>query len=113
MNHTMKLKLAPFEAIKSGVKDIELRLDDEKRQQLRLGDTITFTKLPDKAEIMTAKIIGLLHYPSFADLVEDFAPERMGGTDKVSIVEGMICYYSREEQSRCGVVGIKLRLVEN
>lgn len=111
MNISMKLKTAPFEAIKSGKKDIELRLNDEKRQRLQLGDTITFSKLPDQTETIAAEVVGLLHYASFAALVEDFAPERVGGTDKTSIVEGMMEYYSKEEQTQSGVVGIKLKLI--
>jgi len=106
----MKLNARPFEAIKSGKKDIELRLNDEKRQQLQLGDTITFFKLPDQKETVVAEIVGLLRYPTFADLAEDFAPERMGGTDKTSIVQGMHKYYSPEDQARLGVVGIKLKI---
>lgn len=113
MNIPMKLQPGPFEAIKSGVKDIELRLNDEKRQRLSLGDTITVTKQPEKAETLTVEIVGLLHYPTFADIVEDFASERMGGNDKVSIVRGMDQYYSKEEQAQRGVLGIKLRLVES
>lgn len=111
MNVAMKLKTEPFDAIKSGRKDIELRLNDEKRRQLKLGDVITFSKLPEHVETIQAEIIGLLHYPTFADLAEDFAPERMGGAGKVSIVEGMIRYYSKEEQAQYGVLGIKLRRI--
>lgn len=113
MNIMMKLQSAPFTAIKSGTKDIELRLNDEKRQKLQIGDIITFSKLPEETETVTTEIVGLLRYATFADLVEDFSPKRMGGTDKLSIVEGMIRYYSREEQEEYGVLGIKLRLVKD
>lgn len=110
MNIAMKLQAGLFEAIKSGKKDIELRLNDEKRQQLQLGDTIMFSKLPDQKETIAAEIVGLLHYSTFADLAEDFAPERMGGIDKTSFVQGMHKYYSPEDQARFGVVGIKIKL---
>ena len=110
MNISMKLKTAPFEAIKSGKKDIELRLNDDKRQRLRLGDMITFSKLPDQTETVAAKVVGLLQYPTFAALAEDFAPERLGGTDKTSVVERMTEYYPVEGRAKSGVVGIKLRV---
>ena len=38
--HHMKLHASPFEKIKSGEKTIELRLFDEKRRQIKVGDTI-------------------------------------------------------------------------
>lgn len=44
MQHTMKLQPSPFERIVSGQKTVELRLYDEKRRQIRSGDTIRFIK---------------------------------------------------------------------
>lgn len=107
----MKLQAAPFEAIKAGTKDIELRLNDDKRRQLNVGDIITFSKLPENIETIDAEVVGLLRYSTFADLAEDFMPQRLGGTDKASILEGMRSYYSDAQQAEFGVVGIKLRVV--
>ena len=42
MTHNMKLNDAPFETIKNGKKTIELRLYDEKRRKIKIGDTICF-----------------------------------------------------------------------
>lgn len=36
--HRMKLKASPFSEIQNGSKTIELRLNDEKRQQVQVGD---------------------------------------------------------------------------
>ena len=44
MLHKMKLKKEPFEMIKSGKKIYELRLYDEKRKKLKIGDTVEFEK---------------------------------------------------------------------
>ena len=43
MTHQMQLQPEPFSMIKSGVKTIELRLYDEKRRKIRIGDEILFT----------------------------------------------------------------------
>ena len=40
MKHEMKLNNGPFERIKNGTKTIELRLNDEKRQLLKIKDLI-------------------------------------------------------------------------
>lgn len=40
MLHKMHLKKEPFEKIRNGTKTIELRLNDEKRQQIQNGDFI-------------------------------------------------------------------------
>ena len=42
MKHEMKLNNGPFERIKNGTKTIELRLNDEKRQLLKIKDLIEF-----------------------------------------------------------------------
>lgn len=51
MLHCMKLNRDPFEKIKSGSKTIEMRLFDEKRQRISVGDFIEFSSadnLPKK-----------------------------------------------------------------
>ena len=50
MLHKMKLNESPFERIKNGTKTIEFRLYDEKRQQVKVGDQIEFSKLPNLQE---------------------------------------------------------------
>lgn len=45
MNHKMSLRNKPFNSIKSGTKTIELRLYDEKRKLISVGDIITFTNI--------------------------------------------------------------------
>ena len=50
MIHKMKLNKNPFERIKNGTKTVEFRLYDEKRQQIKIGDKIEFSKLPDLQE---------------------------------------------------------------
>ena len=66
----MNLQPKYFDFIKGGTKRIELRLYDEKRQSIQLGDIIEFAKSDD--EKFKAEVIGLLRYNSFADLFEDF-----------------------------------------
>lgn len=43
MKHQVKLNNSPFEKIANSTKTIELRLYDEKRQKLNVGDEIVFS----------------------------------------------------------------------
>ena len=45
MIHQMGLYEEPFQSIKAERKTIEVRLNDDKRKKLRVGDQIVFTKL--------------------------------------------------------------------
>ena len=47
MEHSMKLNVEPFEAIRNHKKTVEIRLNDEKRQKVKIGDTIVFTNIDD------------------------------------------------------------------
>src|SRR5699024_7260842 len=66
--HQLQLATAPFDAITSGVKTIESRVYDEKRQTIQLGDTIIFTNRENTDQTISVKVIGLLRYETFHDL---------------------------------------------
>ena len=60
MEHKIKLQPQYYNYILYGTKRIEIRLYDEKRQQIKIGDTIIFLKEPDLNESFKAKVTGLL-----------------------------------------------------
>ena len=68
MIHKMKLNESPFERIKNGTKTVEIRLYDEKRQQVKIGDKIEFSKLPDLQEKLLVDVIELYREDTFKKL---------------------------------------------
>ena len=68
MEHNMHLYQSPFEKIKNGSKTIEIRLNDEKRRKISVGDYIKFTKLPNEDEQILVKVIALYPYATFEEL---------------------------------------------
>lgn len=56
MIHEMKLQPEYFNFILNGTKRIEIRLNDEKRQNIKLGDKIKFLKEPDLNESLKHKL---------------------------------------------------------
>lgn len=108
----MRLHKGPFELIKNGSKTIELRLYDEKRQMINLGDTITFENRSDGDKIQV-KVIALYKYPSFEELYKHFDKVSIGyKEDEEADPKDMELYYSSEEQSKYGVVGIEMELIK-
>ena len=61
MNHEMRLHDEPFKLIKAGTKTIELRLYDEKRQEIKVGDEIEFTSRAT-GEKQVTKVVALHTY---------------------------------------------------
>ena len=109
--HTMGLQPEPFEKIRSGEKTIELRLFDEKRKTIQLGDSIEFQKQPEEQEIIRTEVVALLRYKTFSELFDDFPIESFGGTDRISLLENVHSFYMPEQEQKETVLGIKIKLL--
>ena len=115
MIHPMRLKDDPFFKIWEGKKTIELRLLDEKRQKIRVGDTIEFTRLSGGKERMTVCVVKIHIFDSFATLYASLPLDRCGYDQKTlrdAKPSDMEAYYSVDEQQKYGVVGIEFELSE-
>lgn len=110
--HYMKLHNDPFNLIKSGTKTIELRLNDLKRQKIKVGDLIEFTnRITD--EKMVVRVVDLIKFNSFSDLYKNFSKVSMGyGEDEDANPSDMELYYSLEEQEKYGVLAIKIEKID-
>lgn len=110
-SHTMKLQPVPFEQILAGIKTIELRLNDTKRQAVKPGDTLVFLKEPDLVQSVTTLVIERLEYPTFMALVQANPPLSMGFEQGI---EGYVRpdYYSVEDEQRYGALGLRVEKVE-
>ena len=108
----MRLQTEPFERIKSGIKTLELRINDPKRRHLRMGDTITFHKLPEENETITVTVTGLFPFPSFAALFDALPPQWLGYTDadRDWLETSVRDIYPAEEEAEYGVLGIRIKL---
>lgn len=113
MTHHMKLKNDPFRKILTGSKTIELRLYDEKRQLVKVGDRIEFTNLEDPSQKILTEVKALHLFDTFAEMFRVLPPSAMGFEpgEKVD-PKVMEHYYSTEEQGIYGTVGIELFLIE-
>ncbi len=111
MKHEMNLQPKYFDFMKNGTKRIELRLYDEKRSKIQLGDTIEFSKSED--EKIDAEVIGLLRYKNFTDLFEDFDISVLADASmtKQELLDVLSEFYTPEKQAQYGVVGIRLRIL--
>ena len=114
MIHFMKLNPEPYKLIMNCSKTIELRLYDEKRQRINVGDHIVFSNLLNPKENIKTEVINLYIFKSFADLYAKLPLEKCGYSsselEKAS-PDDMLKYYTTEEQGKYGVVGIEIKLL--
>lgn len=97
-----------FEIIKNGTKDIEVRVNDEKRRTLKIGDKILFLNRDDELETIILNVIKLEYYKNFKELVNHYPMERMYLNDytKEDFLKELARFYTEEEQEEYGVVAI-------
>lgn len=110
----MNLTPAPMQEIRTGNKTIELRLNDEKRKQISVGDTIKFINTEDSNDTLRVKVVDLFLFSSFAELYDNLPLLNCGyNEDNINTAspEDMEMYYSREKQNKYGVVGIEISLL--
>lgn len=111
--HEMNLNPAPFEMIKDGRKTIELRLYDERRRQIDVGDEIIFTHT-ESGERLRVRVLGLHIFTSFGELYAALPLLKCGYTEEdiaTASPEDMDVYYSKERQAAYGVIGIEIEVV--
>lgn len=94
-----------YNKIKDGIKTIECRLNDEKRQKLKIGDIIDFENRLTN-EILKTEVINLHIYDNFKDLFNAFDKEKLGCN-----IEDLEQFYTLEDQLKNGVVGIEIKLL--
>jgi ASC-1-like (ASCH) protein len=107
----MKLAAGPFNKIVNGEKTIELRLFDEKRQQLALGDEIVFSENEHPEHTVRTRVKGLLRYPSFKELFSELDPGLFGCESQDLLLAEVRQFYSTEDEQKYGVVGIEIEVV--
>lgn len=108
MNHSMNLHTQPFEMIESGIKTIELRLCDEKRRKIKVGDTIVFS-CGDRT--MQVAVTALYPFDSFEALYRVLPLDKCGYLPhelETASAQDMQAYYSLEQQKQYGVLGIEI-----
>ena len=113
MKHEMKLQPEYYNFILNGTKRIEIRLFDEKRQQIKIGDTIKILKEPELNESFNAKVIGLLRYNTFEDMFKDFDISVLSDSSmtKEELIAVLEQFYTKEKQKQYGVLGIRIELI--
>lgn len=108
MEHIMKLYESNFEELKAGKKKREYRLNDEKRKQIRVGDTIKFLKLPKLDEEIVVDVKAVETFNNWYECYEKYFEEDF--KDNYESVQAVVedtyngGYYTKEESEKYGVI---------
>ena len=109
--HKMNLWNDSFISIKNKTKTIEMRLNDEKRSKIKIGDIIEFTNTTT-LETLNVKVDNIFKYDDFEQLYSHHDKISIGYTeDEVADPKDMLMYYKNEEIKKYGVLGISVRVI--
>ena len=109
--HRMNLDNKPYISIKNKEKTIEMRLNDEKRSLINIGDYIEF-KNNDTYELLLVKVINIYKYKDFNELYLNHNKISIGYKDSEDAdPKDMNKYYSIEKISKYGVIGIEVEVI--
>ena len=110
MIHIMKLKEQYFNCIKDGSKKYEIRLNDEKRQLIKVGDFIEFQKEPELKDKIIVKVEELLYFNNFNELLNtlDISLLAPSNVSKEDLNNDLNRFYPIDKQEQCGVLAINL-----
>lgn len=113
MEYQMGLQEKYFNDMKYDRKKIELRINDEKRQKLKIGDIINFKLEPERNKIIKTRIVNLTKYANFIEAVDSIPILYLTSDSKESYLRDLNQYYNEEEQTKYGVLAIEIEIVEN
>lgn len=108
MKHQMKLNKDPFSSMKKGLKKIEMRLNDEKRSLIKIGDEIEFTNRETGEKLLT-RVVNLTVFKDFEELYSHFDKSILGyEKEEVAHFTDMSQYYPQDEIDHNGVLAIEI-----
>ena len=105
MEHIFHLQNEPYRLISDGEKSVELRLLDEKRQRIAVGDRICFLCEEGNAPLF-ARVTKLVTADNFTALFEIVPPPLCGISDCRRAIAMMDTYYTKEAQRRYRALAI-------
>lgn len=112
MIYEMNLHDEPFNAIKRNQKVIEMRLNDERRKDLKVNDLIIFSNNLTN-EKLEAIILDIKKYHDFYELYSNYKKEELGYLkNEIADPKDMYQYYSKEQILKYGVIAIKIKTID-
>ena len=110
MTHHMNLVPSAFQSILSGKKTVEMRLYDEKRASIQIGDEIEFENTVTHKKVKCL-VINLTHYKDFFELYSNFDKTAIGyGENETADVADMYAFYAPEQIEAYGVLAIEIKV---
>ena len=112
----MQIHLDPeiFELVKNGTKNVEARVNDEKRRQIQIGDKIEVLKRPEETESLWVRVTNLIPCVNFEEITAKYPIERLYSSSytKEEYLALFPKFYTQEEIDKYGTVAIEFEVID-
>ena len=111
--YMMKLDAKFFDKMRARKKVYEVRLNDEKRKEITIGDKIIFKRRPELIDGMVVRVVEIKRYSSFEQVATSMSLESLGFENEniQSVVDFYHTIYTPEDEKKYGVVVFKVELM--
>ena len=109
----MSLQNQYFCLIKQGKKNIELRLWDDKRKKIKVGDVIVFHNANNTETIVKTKVVRMQLAADFRQLSKVINISQTGFDDTTTMLRSLKEIYPLSQQQKYQVVGIEIQLTDD
>lgn len=106
---------SPFQSIKSGRKTVEVRLNDEKRRKMNIGDRIKFVKVPEENDDLFVEVLELRVFPTFKEMYESIPADNFDtvGDTMEKMLSETYEVYTPEQEKQWGTLAITIKLIKD
>ncbi len=112
----MQIHLDPeiFELVKNGTKNVEARVNDEKRRKIQIGDKIEVLKRPEELESLWVRVTNLVQCANFEEITAKYSIERLYSSNytKEEYLALFPKFYTKEEIDKYGTVAIEFEVID-
>lgn len=114
MIYEMKLRKEYFDKILLGEKIYEVRLNDEKRQKIDVGDIIVFKQDSNLQQTVNTIVEDLIYFDSFSDMAKTLPSKKIGFNDEsiIQIIDKYHEFYNTNDEEKYGIVAIKIKVLK-
>ena len=112
--HRMGLYKEYFNSIHEGKKTVEVRLNDERRRKIEVGDLIEFVDINNPSEKLKVNVTALRKYKTFKEMYNDipFADFDCKDWSMQEMIAGTYDIYTPEQESKWGTLAITIEYHE-
>jgi len=113
MTHKMHLLNSVYDSVLNGIKKVEIRLLDDKRKKIKVGDTILFVNNFNEDKTFKVMVTKLRVFNDLNEVMNKYSLKTIYKDDSSyeELIDTYNSIYTMEEQDKYKVLAIEFKLI--